>query len=101
MTPTRITDPDTADGRIWFSAPTAFEAWSGARILMEERSILELRNRSQFHLMEGAELELGRRTKIRIDGDSRMVIHKGATIKGNDRAIKKLVRKGRIERRDQ
>jgi hypothetical protein len=98
LSPTRITSPDTVGGRIWFSAPTVFQVWPEAKIKMEERSRLELRNGSQFHLMKGSELDLGKKVRFKAGRDSMIVIHEGAIITGDDRSLRKLERRGRVQR---
>jgi hypothetical protein len=98
ITPTRINEADTIGGRIWFSDPTTFIVSEDADVLMRPGSLLDLRNGTRMHLMPGSSMELSRKARIRIDSGSLLVVHEGAAIKGEERMIAKLERRGRLER---
>lgn len=97
LTPTRIDEPDTSKGTIWYSDPTRFVISEGASILMEPRSKIKLQNSSEIHMMPGSELVLQRKARLQIANDCTIYLHGNAHIQGEDRRVGKLKRKGRIK----
>ena len=92
LTATRIDAPDKEGRSVWFSAPTRLVARPGASILVGRRSVLELRNGSELHLMSGATLTLDRKARVR--GRGRIVRYAEAHVEGPPRRIRGLERKG-------
>ncbi|MCC6541429.1 MAG: hypothetical protein IT225_04345 [Flavobacteriales bacterium] len=95
-TPTRMSDADTSDGGPWFSDPTTFTVQTGASVLVEPRSTLELRNNSTMHLMPGSQVEFARKARLIVPSGSRIVVHGDARLEGRAKHFRKARRQGRI-----
>jgi len=95
-TPTRLIDPERANGRTWFSSPTQLTVTGSAQVVVEPKAELELVHGSELHLMPGASIIFGKQAKLTIDSSSRVVVHGSATLKAKAKLVRKFKRKGRL-----
>jgi hypothetical protein len=98
-TPTRLDKPQEAGGFNYFSNATAFTVEEGALVHLETGATLDLQNGSTLHLLPGAVLSLANKARVLADGSSRIVLHGSAVLKATRKQLKKLNRRGRVERR--
>ncbi|MCB0791919.1 MAG: hypothetical protein KDB97_09145 [Flavobacteriales bacterium] len=78
LTPTRWSDPENVGPNVYFSEPTNFVVLPGAKVRVEGRGRIELRNGSRLHFMPGSILELADKARIITDGGSELVLHPGS-----------------------
>ena len=97
-TPTRMGLQGGSKGTHWFSPPTQFCISAHARMRLEAKAKLCLKNASTLHVMPGATLELDPKAVITADKGSLLVLHGDAAIVATSKQLKHLVRQGRLER---
>lgn len=78
------------------SYPTRLVIAGGSTVIGEARCLIELRNRSELHLMPGAHLLLHRQAKLVVDNGCLMVLHGNAELKAKPKLLRKLKKKGRV-----
>lgn len=96
LTPTRMAGQGEAGGRRYFSPPTRFTISTGASVLFEAGSKLQLATGSVLHLMPGAELTLDPSATLSIDAGSRLVVHPQARLVAKAKLLRKLQKRGRL-----
>lgn len=97
ITPTRAEKPERAGGKRWWSTATRFVLIDGARMRFDEKATLSLENGSVLHVLAGSSIDLHRRARIKLDPDSRIVLHGDALVRGTRKQLRKLDRSGRMQ----
>lgn len=92
-TPTMLTRSGEGD---WFNHPTRFVIVQGATLTGQRKCTLELRNRSEVHVLPGAKLLLHGKAKLLIDSGSMLVVHPQGRLEARPKMIRKLRKKGRV-----
>ncbi len=96
-TPTRMDLQEVVKGFGYFAPPTRFTISSGARMMLEPRSVLELANGSVLHIMPGSELAVTKSAKVKVDASSAIIVHGDAKFTAKRSTLRKLRRKGRLQ----
>jgi hypothetical protein len=84
------------DGTYWFSPPTKFTVAAGARMVLERKAKLRLKNNSVLHIMPGASVELAPKAKLDVQAGTRIVLHGDAKLLAKSSWLRKMRKKGRI-----
>lgn len=92
-TPTMLTSTGTGN---WFNHPTRLVIVSGATMTAARKSTLELRNKSELHVMPGAKLLLHSKAKLLIGSGSLLVVHPQGRLEAKPGTLRKLRKKGRV-----
>ena len=96
LTPTRMALQEVVKGRRYFAPPTRFTISSGASVLFDPKSELQLETGSVLHVMPGAELDLDRSARLNVDGSSRIIVHGDGRLTAKAKVLRKLRKKGRL-----
>lgn len=80
---TRFSNPDTVDGRVYFTDPTTLRVVSGAEISVY--GVMELRKDSELRLDEGARLTVAKGAEIRVSDSSTLWVGPQVVVTGRGR----------------